>query len=63
LIREIARGRPIGTDLPYADLRVVGDQFAPLRYPLTDSEAKKYRWLGRNATRRSRPWPGASSPA
>jgi antitoxin VapB len=50
LIREIAHGRPIGTDLPYADLRTVGDQFAPLRYPLTDSEAKKYRWLGRNAT-------------
>jgi Xaa-Pro dipeptidase len=50
IIREIARGRRIGSDVPYADLPVIDAAFAPLRYPLIDSEIRKFRWLGRNST-------------
>ena len=50
IIRQLAAGRPVGTDTPIAGLQAMDAEFAPLRYPLTDSEIKKYRWLGRNAT-------------
>jgi antitoxin VapB len=46
---EIARGREIGTDVPYANLRLIDSQFAPLRYQLTEPEITKYRWLGHNS--------------
>jgi antitoxin VapB len=49
-IRHIAAGRMIGTDVPYDDLRLIDAEFQPLRYELTDSEVKKYRWLGREST-------------
>lgn len=48
LIKSIARGKQIGTDLPYADLTLVEGGIAKLRYSLTDPEIRKYRWLGRN---------------
>jgi Xaa-Pro aminopeptidase len=48
LIREIAGDGEVGTDTPYDGLKDVGAQFARLRYELTESEMKKYRWLGRN---------------
>ncbi len=47
---EIAGSRVIGTDVPYANLRMIDSQFASLRYELTESEIKKYRYLGHNAT-------------
>ena len=50
IIRKLARGQQVGTDVAYADLRPVGDAFSALRYRLSDSEIKKYRWLGRSAT-------------
>ena len=40
----------MGTDTPLAGLQTIDAEFAPLRYQLTDSEIKKYRWLGRHAT-------------
>jgi len=49
-IRKVAAGRPIGTDVPYAGLRMIDMEFQPLRYQLTESEIKKYRWLGRHST-------------
>lgn len=45
-VAETAKGLPIGTDVPYGDLRVITDQFASLRYQLTSSEIQKYRWIG-----------------
>jgi len=50
IIREIAGGQEIGSDAPYADLRVVAAPLARLRYQLTAAEIKKYRWLGRETT-------------
>ena len=50
IINQLAAGRPVGTDTPIAGLQTVDAEFAPLRYQLTDSEIKKYRWLGRHAT-------------
>lgn len=50
IIQEIAKGQAIGTDVPYGALKMVADDFAPLRYRLTESEIKKYRWVGRAAT-------------
>ena len=49
-IRKASAGRPVGTDVLYADLRVIDAEFQPLRTQLTDSEIKKYRWLGRHST-------------
>ena len=49
-IRKVAAGRPVGTDVPYADLALIDVPFQPLRYQLTESEIKKYRWLGRHST-------------
>jgi Xaa-Pro dipeptidase len=49
-VRQIAQGKPIGTDAAYPGLQFIADEFAPLRYQLTDSEIKKYRWVGREAT-------------
>ncbi len=47
IIHEIARREIIGTDVPYADLKTISGDFAPLRYRLTQSEIKKYRWVGK----------------
>jgi Xaa-Pro dipeptidase len=48
IIRELAAGQTIATDTPMEGLRTV--DIAPLRYQLTDSEIKKYRWLGKAST-------------
>ncbi len=50
VVHQIAGRQSIGTDAPLGDLKLVSDEFAPLRYQLTDSEIKKYRWVGRAAT-------------
>jgi antitoxin VapB len=51
IIREIAQGQQIGTDVPLPGMQLIDAEFAPLRYQLTESEIKKYRWLGRNTTK------------
>ena len=50
IVRQLADGRPLGSDTPYAGLKLVAEEFAPLRYQLTDSEIAKYRWVGRAAS-------------
>jgi antitoxin VapB len=50
IIKEFTRGLEIGTDVPLPGMRMIDAEFAPLRYQLTESEIKKYRWLGRNTT-------------
>jgi Xaa-Pro dipeptidase len=50
IIHELAHGLPIGTDVPYGDLKPVAAEFSPLRYELTEPEIKKYRWVGQQAT-------------
>ncbi|MBE0652375.1 MAG: M24 family metallopeptidase [Bacteroidales bacterium] len=45
LIKDVAKGKPIGTDTPMGDLFIVENQFARLRHKLTETEIKKQRWL------------------
>ncbi len=47
IIQEIARGKPIGSDIPFPNTVLMADQFKPLRYQLMPSELKRYRWLGK----------------
>ena len=46
-LRELTAGRPFGSDSTYADSRMVDSELASLRVPLTDTEIRKYRWLGK----------------
>ncbi len=48
IIHDLTQGQPVGTDVPYGDLKLV--DISLLRSELTESEIKKYRWLGRNTT-------------
>lgn len=50
IIHKLAHDQPVGTDVPYGDLKTVAAELSPLRYELTESEIKKYRWVGRQAT-------------
>jgi Xaa-Pro dipeptidase len=50
IIHELAHGLPIGTDVPYGNLKLVAAEFSPLRYKLTEPEIKKYRWVGQQST-------------
>ncbi|MFB0517930.1 MAG: M24 family metallopeptidase [Acidobacteriota bacterium] len=47
IIKGLTRGGRVAADIPYSDAVVVKGELGQLRYPLTDSEIKKYRWLGR----------------
>ena len=49
-VHEAAGSRPIGTDVPSGDLKLISDEIASLRYQLTPSEIKKYRWVGQAAS-------------
>src|SRR5688572_17054715 len=46
-LRELTAGRPFGSDCAYADSRMIDSELASLRVPLTDTEIRKYRWLGK----------------
>jgi Xaa-Pro dipeptidase len=50
IIHKLAHGQPVGTDVPYGDLKTVASEFSPLRYKLTEPEIRKYRWVGQQAT-------------
>ena len=50
IIKELAPKGKIGSDVPFPQTILVADKFEPLRYSLTDSEIKRYRWLGRQTT-------------
>ncbi len=49
-VNGIANGGRIGTDVAADGMEPVGDQVAALRYQLTESEIKKYRWVGQAAS-------------
>ncbi|OPX35800.1 hypothetical protein B1H10_00385 [candidate division KSB1 bacterium 4484_188] len=50
IIKSIARGGKIGSDIDYPGTVNVANQFKKLRYSLTDTEIKRYRWLGKQTT-------------
>lgn len=50
IIKEIAKGRKIGSDIDYPATVNVANTFKPLRYNLTETELKRYRWLGKQTT-------------
>jgi Xaa-Pro aminopeptidase len=50
IISQLAPNGKIGSDVPYPNTILKADQFKPLRYSLTESEIKRYRWLGQQTT-------------
>ncbi|MFA3783294.1 M24 family metallopeptidase [Melioribacteraceae bacterium 4301-Me] len=50
LIAEIAGNRKIGSDIPYPNTILMDEKFQPLRYELTPTEIKRYRWLSEQTT-------------
>ncbi|MBI3586577.1 MAG: M24 family metallopeptidase [Ignavibacteriales bacterium] len=50
LIKEISHNGRIGSDIDYPATVFIGDNFRKLRYSLTETEIKRYRWLGRQTT-------------
>ena len=50
IIKEISKGGKIGSDVPYPGTTLLDTRFKKLRYSLTDSELKRYRWLGKQTT-------------
>jgi len=50
IIAELAKGGVIGSDTDYPGTVLKSEEFAKLRYCLTDTEIKRYRWLGRETT-------------
>lgn len=50
LITEIAGNKRIGSDTPYPETVFMDEQFQPLRYQLTPTEIKRYRWLCEQTT-------------
>lgn len=48
-LREITGGRSFGADLPYPGAKMIDSDLAKLRVPLTNTEIRKYRWLGRRS--------------
>lgn len=49
LLSEIVPDGSFASDAPYPGARLLDDQLASLRVPLTGSEVRKYRWLGRRS--------------
>ena len=47
IIKSLTEGGRVASDVPYSEAVVVKREVGQLRYPLTDSEIKRYRWLGR----------------
>ena len=50
IIRDLAGIRKIASDIPFPNTVLVADKFKELRYSLTVTEIKRYRWLGREVT-------------
>jgi len=50
IIRELAGGQAVASDMPYANLRVAEKEVAALRVPLMETEMHRLRWLGRETT-------------
>ena len=50
IIYDLADGGKIGSDIDYPGTVLKSDEFAKLRFSLTDMEIKRYRWLGKETT-------------
>ncbi len=50
LITEVAGNRRIGSDIPYPETVLMDEKFQPLRYQLTPTEIKKYKWICEQTT-------------
>jgi len=50
IVRELAAGGTIASDDATPGTQALGDDFAELRYSLTEPEIDRYRWLGRNCS-------------
>lgn len=50
MINKLAKGGRIGSDINYPNTILVADKFKHLRFQLTDTEIKRYRWLGQQTT-------------
>lgn len=49
IIKELTKGGDFASDMPFPGARLMAKEIFRLRYQLTESEIKKYRWLGREA--------------
>lgn len=47
IIKSLSGGSRIGSDVEYPGTVLKAAEFEPLRYSLTDTEIKRYRWLGK----------------
>ncbi len=47
VLQELTDGLPFGSDTAYTGSVMVDDKIAALRVPLTETEIRKYRWLGK----------------
>ncbi len=50
VIKEISPKGKIGSDVPFPGTVLMSDEFKPLRFSLTDTELKRYKWLGEQCT-------------
>jgi Xaa-Pro dipeptidase len=50
IIKEIAKSGKIGSDINFPNTILAADKFKPLRFQLTETEMKRYRWLGKQTT-------------
>lgn len=50
IINDLANGKKVGSDTNFPGTVLVAKKFAKLRYALTNTEIKKYRWLGKETT-------------
>lgn len=50
LIKSIAKGGKVVSDISFPGTELVSDKFKTLRYSLTDTEIDRYRWLGKQST-------------
>ena len=47
-LKKLASGLKYGADVPRAGAQMIKDDFAKLRYDLTENEIERYRWLGQH---------------
>lgn len=50
LIKSLAKGGTVVSDVNFPGTELVSEKFKTLRYSLTDTEIERYRWLGKQAT-------------